>query len=80
MQFTLKSFNTWQITLPKKWRSKFDTTLFLAKETDSWLLIQPITQKNDAVYYESKDWFWVYSQYWIDPNEIISKIRSLDNG
>jgi len=34
MTYTLKSFNTGQITLPKAWRSRFDTKIFLAEETD----------------------------------------------
>jgi len=34
MNYTLKSFNTGQITLPKKWRNKFDTKNFIATETE----------------------------------------------
>jgi hypothetical protein len=30
------------VTLPKKWRSQFDTKHFLAMETSEGLLIQPI--------------------------------------
>jgi bifunctional DNA-binding transcriptional regulator/antitoxin component of YhaV-PrlF toxin-antitoxin module len=33
MNYTLKSFNTGQITLPKSWRSKYDTKIFVAEET-----------------------------------------------
>jgi len=34
MNYTLKSFNTGQITLPKKWREKFETKNFMAIETN----------------------------------------------
>ncbi len=35
-------FNTGQITLPKKWRSQFNTKKFVAQETSKGLLIQPL--------------------------------------
>lgn len=79
MSYNLKLFNTWQITLPKTWRDRYDTKVFLAEETDRWLLIKPIIN-DDTVYYESKDWFGIYSESWIDPNIIISKIKKLQNG
>lgn len=79
MNHTLKLFNTGQITLPKSWRNKFDTNLYLAEETDNWLLIKPII-KDDIVYYENNEWFWIYSEKWINPDEIISKIKKLQNG
>ncbi|PTT75195.1 MULTISPECIES: AbrB/MazE/SpoVT family DNA-binding domain-containing protein [unclassified Chryseobacterium] len=40
--YTLKSFNSGQVTLPKKWRDQFDTDLFIAEETKEGLLIKPI--------------------------------------
>jgi len=79
MSYNLKLFNTWQITLPKTWRDRYDTKVFLAEETDRWLLIKPIIN-DDTVYYENKDWFGIYSEFWIDPNIIISKIKKLQNG
>lgn len=79
MSYNLKLFNTWQITLPKTWRDRYDTKVFLAEETDRWLLIKPIIN-DDTVYYENKDWFGIYSESWIDPNIIISKIKKLQNG
>jgi len=33
INYTLKSFNSGQITLPKKWRDKFATKNFVAVET-----------------------------------------------
>ncbi len=80
MIYTLKSFNTGQITLPKVWRSKFKTKNFIAEEHEDGLLIKPIVDSNDSVYYENKDGFGVYSSQWIDPEEIISKINKLQNG
>lgn len=79
MNHTLKLFNTWQVTLPKRWRDKYNTKSFMAEETENWLLIKPII-KDNIVYYESKDWFGIYSESWIDPEEIISKINKLQNG
>ena len=81
MNYTLKLFNTGQVTLPKNWRNKFDTKNFIAEETDKWLLIRPIEDKNsDIVFYESKEWFGIYSESWINPEDIISKIKKLQNG
>ena len=40
---TLKSFGTGQVTLPKEWRKKYDTDLYLARETKNGLFIKPIT-------------------------------------
>ena len=79
MNYTLKSFNTGQITLPKKWREQFETKNFVATETEEWLLIKPIEDK-EVVYYEDKEWFWIYSESGINPEEIISKIKKLQNG
>lgn len=42
MPYTLSMFNTGQITLPKKWRSQFNTKKFVAQETSKGLLIQPL--------------------------------------
>jgi bifunctional DNA-binding transcriptional regulator/antitoxin component of YhaV-PrlF toxin-antitoxin module len=61
MIYTLKSFNTGQITLPKVWRSKFNTKNFVAEEREDGLLIKPIENLNDSVYYENKDGFGIYS-------------------
>lgn len=79
MNHTLKLFNTWQVTLPKSWRDKFNTKVFLAEETDNWLLIKPITDDN-TIYYENSDWFGIYSEKWINPDKIISRIKKLQNG
>jgi len=78
--YTLNSFNTGQITLPKKWREQFDTKKFIAKETPQWLVIQPLFDKDDTVFYENSEWFGIYSDTWMDPEQIISKIKKLQNG
>ncbi|MCQ4138778.1 hypothetical protein NOM92_02600 [Chryseobacterium sp. EO14] len=46
--YTLKSFNSGQVTLPKKWRDQFDTDLFIADETKEGLLIKPILGNSPA--------------------------------
>ncbi|MDD3303236.1 MAG: AbrB/MazE/SpoVT family DNA-binding domain-containing protein [Candidatus Gracilibacteria bacterium] len=79
MNHTLKLFNTGQVTLPKSWRNKYNTKVFLAEETDKGLLIKPII-KDDVVYYENKEGFGIYSDNGIDPESIISKIKQLQNG
>lgn len=43
----LKEFGRGQITLPKKWRERFDTNVYVAKETSQGLLIIPFT--DDAI-------------------------------
>ncbi len=81
MNYTLKLFNTGQITLPKNWRSKYNTKNFIAEETINGLLIRPIEDtSSEIVYYENNEWFGIYSDKWIDPNEVISKIKKLQNG
>ncbi|MCP4523016.1 MAG: AbrB/MazE/SpoVT family DNA-binding domain-containing protein [Candidatus Gracilibacteria bacterium] len=80
MNYTLKSFNTGQVTLPKKWREQFHTKNFIATETKKGLLIQPIEDKTDSVYYENKQGFGIYSESGINPDDIIHKINSLHNG
>ncbi|NDK07885.1 hypothetical protein EOM39_01405 [Candidatus Gracilibacteria bacterium] len=79
MNHTLKLFNTGQITLPKSWRTKYNTKSFLAEETDKGLLIKPIMD-DDVVYYENKEGFGIYSESGIDPLDIIYKIKKLQNG
>lgn len=79
MNYTLKLFNTGQVTLPKSWRSQFDTKNFLAEETDKGLLIKPIP-KDSTVYYENKEEFGLYSEEGIDPEVLIQKIKALQNG
>ena len=43
----LKEFGRGQITLPKKWRERFNTSVYVAKETSQGLLIVPFT--DDAI-------------------------------
>ncbi|MFH1012418.1 MAG: AbrB/MazE/SpoVT family DNA-binding domain-containing protein [Candidatus Peregrinibacteria bacterium] len=76
MTYTLKLFNTGQITLPKAWREQFDTKNFLAKETEEGLLIKPL-EEGETVYYEEKDGFGLYCEKGLPVDEIISKIRKI---
>jgi bifunctional DNA-binding transcriptional regulator/antitoxin component of YhaV-PrlF toxin-antitoxin module len=39
----LKEFGRGQVTLPKKWRDRFGTKVYIAKETSQGLLITPFT-------------------------------------
>lgn len=39
----LKEFGRGQVTLPKKWRERFNTNVYVAKETSQGLLIVPFT-------------------------------------
>jgi len=80
MTYSLKSFNTGQVTLPKKWRDKQSTKHFIARETREWLLISPVKEKESAVYYENSEGFGIYSEAWINPEDIISQIQNLQNG
>ncbi len=38
----LKEFGRGQVTLPKKWRERFDTKVYIAKDTSQGLLIVPL--------------------------------------
>jgi bifunctional DNA-binding transcriptional regulator/antitoxin component of YhaV-PrlF toxin-antitoxin module len=77
MTYTLKLFNTGQVTLPKAWRNKFDTKHFVAEETQDGLLIKPLI-KDDTVYYEDKDGFGIYSESGLDTDKISKSIKKLN--
>ena len=74
--YTLKLFNTGQITLPKAWRDKFNTNHFLAKETKNGLLIEPIKEK-ELVYYKGKNKIGLYCEKGLPVDDIIRKIDEL---
>lgn len=77
--YTLKKFNTGQITLPKRWRDKFDTTNFIGKETKEGLLIKPILEtKKEVVYYENDDEAGLIFPKGYDPQKIIDTIQKMD--
>ncbi|MBU1017991.1 hypothetical protein KKA33_03100 [Patescibacteria group bacterium] len=38
----LKEFGRGQVTLPKKWRERFNTNIYIAKDTSQGLLIVPL--------------------------------------
>ncbi len=42
----LKEFGRGQITLPKKWRERFNTKVYIAKDTSQGLLIMPFTENS----------------------------------
>ena len=81
MNYTLKSFNTGQITLPKKWRDQAGTTHFIAEERPDGLLVRPIKiEKTTEVYYENEEGFGVYYPSGMNPESLISQIQALQNG
>lgn len=76
--YTLKMFNTGQITLPKAWRSQFDTLHFIAEQTDKGLLIKPIMPDEEVVYYENDESRGLFFPKGIDPQVIIDKMKEID--
>lgn len=42
----LKEFGRGQVTLPKKWREKYKTKVYIAKDTKQGLLIVPLTDNS----------------------------------
>ncbi|MDP4008468.1 MAG: AbrB/MazE/SpoVT family DNA-binding domain-containing protein [Candidatus Peregrinibacteria bacterium] len=74
--YTLKLFNTGQVTLPKNWREKYDTKNFIAKETKDGLLIQPIKEEK-VVYFENKKSFGLYCEEGLPIDDIINKIKEI---
>lgn len=75
--FTLKLFNTGQITLPKAWREKFQTKHFVAKETEDGLLIQPLENNQELVYFENKQGFGLYCENGLPVDEMVEKIKKM---
>ena len=45
----LKEFGRGQVTLPKKWRERFNTKVYVAKETSQGLLIVPFADESIKV-------------------------------
>ncbi len=78
MTYVLKLFNTGQVTLPKAWRDQVQTKNFIATEKDGGLFIKPIhADEKDVTYYESPEWYGIYSESGIDPAELIKRIEKL---
>lgn len=76
--YTLTMFNTGQITLPKQWRTRFDTRHFTAEETEKGLLIKPILNADDPIFYENEESFGLIFPKGIDPQALIDKIKEID--
>ncbi len=79
MIYTLKSFNTGQITLPKARRSKFSTNNFVAEETPEGLLIKPL-QKDGVVYYEDQNGRGIYAEEGVDIAVLKQKLEKIIDG
>ncbi len=81
MTYALTSFNTGQITLPKKWRDKVGTKTFMAEERDGWLFLRPIkAERDEPIYYENSEGFGIFAPAGINPDDIISRIKALNHG
>ncbi|MDP2690784.1 MAG: AbrB/MazE/SpoVT family DNA-binding domain-containing protein [bacterium] len=74
--YTLKLFNTGQVTLPKSWREKHNTKNYVAKETKEGLLIQPLGM-SEVVYFENKEGFGIYCERGLPVNTIIDRIKKI---
>ncbi|MBU2524782.1 AbrB/MazE/SpoVT family DNA-binding domain-containing protein [Patescibacteria group bacterium] len=77
MKHFLKLFNTGQVTLPKKWRDKFQTKHFIAEETDKGLLIKPVIDE-DVIEFENDEEVGLYFPKGIHPNKLIEAIKKID--
>lgn len=72
-------FNTGQVTLPKKWRDKFDTSKFVAEETETGLEIRPISEEGDGVvFYQDEGGCGLLFEPGINPKVLIDKINRLN--
>jgi hypothetical protein len=77
--YTLKLFNTGQITLPKAWRDKQKTKHFIARETKKGLLIEPIKDEDiEVIPYETDKEVGLIFPKGIDPRILINKIKEID--
>ena len=76
--YTLKLFNTGQVTLPKAWRDKWNTKNFIAKETEKGLLIEPIMKDEDVILYENDKEIGLIFPKGISPQVLIDKIKEID--
>lgn len=75
--YTLKLFNTGQITLPKAWRKKFATKNFIAQETEEGLLIKPLNEKDELVYFEDEGKIGLYCEAGLPVDKIIKQIEEI---
>jgi hypothetical protein len=80
MTYILKMFNTWQITLPKSRRKRYDTQSFIAEETSQWLLIKPLLKQDDSsAYFQTPDEFGIYYPKGIDAQKLILEIKQIQD-
>ena len=73
---TLSLWGKGAVTLPKKWRDRFQTKNFLAKEDDSGnLVIQPL---QDVVYYEKKGRVGLHFPQGMPINEFLDRFKTAE--
>lgn len=58
MNKVLQATSQGQITIPKKWRDKFDTNVYMVEMTDDIMIIKPIEQKLKKGLKEELDTAW----------------------
>ncbi len=46
----LKVFGTGQITIPKKWREKRKSNIFLAKEEGNKIILEPVEETEEKIF------------------------------
>ena len=79
MIYTLSLFNTGQITLPKKWRSRFSGDNFIAEIKNDRIIIKPLDVNNEK-------WVSVFDSVsdnngkGVSIDDMISKLKDLQNG
>ena len=69
---TAKLFGTGQITLPKEWRSKVDTKVFILEEVPQGLLIKPLSE---AVYYEDGEAVGLHFPFGIEASKLSKELK-----
>jgi AbrB family looped-hinge helix DNA binding protein len=67
MNKVLQATSQGQITIPKKWRDKFDTNVYMAEIKDDVIIIKPIESNLKKGFKEELDAAW---QEYLDGNYI----------
>lgn len=72
----LKVFGTGQITLPKKFRDKYNSAYYVAEETNEGILIRPLIK---TMYYEkSEEEFGLNFPVGISAGNLLNNLKKAD--
>lgn len=72
---TLSLWGKGSVTLPKRWRDRYPTKLFLAEVTrNGYLLIKPVLQE-DIIYYEEEDRVGLHFPHGMPMKTFVEKLR-----